>query len=184
MWLAELRKHNTMAGHDDSAADEESGYNQSSMRRSGGDVANGRMVGVVKVLCGTKADLRGSNREVSSDEAIALAEAEGMIYIETSAKVGINVSTLFQSIAQAVYSLKVDHLHANVKRDAGDGGVSSGGEASSSTLSAGGGSAGKGTGLFSRKGGAPSRTVNLTKEGNNGNSNKGGGARAKWRCGC
>ena len=188
MWLAELRKHNAMAGHDDPAleADEESGYNRSSMRHSGGDVANGRMVGIVKILCGTKADLRGSNREVSSDEAIALAEAEGMIYFETSAKVGMNVSTMFQSIAQSVYSLKVDHLHADVKRDSGGGDYGGGTDRESTAGSTGGSSSGRGTGLFGRKGGAAARKVDLTKEGNTNKSTPKGGAGGgpKKRCSC
>ena len=107
-WLSELRKHSAMGGGEDE--DDDGNYS-----------AGAGNLGIVKILCGTKADLRGSSREVSSDEAVALAAIEGMIYIETSAKAGTNVPALFQLVAEAVYSLKVSALQRTLRQEAGGG---------------------------------------------------------------
>mmetsp|Transcript_5597 Transcript_5597/g.18958 ORF Transcript_5597/g.18958 Transcript_5597/m.18958 type:complete len:133 (+) Transcript_5597:119-517(+) len=54
---------------------------------------------VVLALVGNKADLEGK-REVSREEAQAIADEHHMFHIETSAKSAINVAELFESIAR------------------------------------------------------------------------------------
>ena len=41
-------------------------------------------------------------RKVSTEEAQALAEENGMIYLETSAKTGENVEKLFTNLAEII----------------------------------------------------------------------------------
>lgn len=51
-------------------------------------------------LAGNKADLAGETRAVPTEEAEAYAAQEGLLFIETSAKSGNNVTELFRLIAE------------------------------------------------------------------------------------
>mmetsp|Transcript_7980 Transcript_7980/g.27144 ORF Transcript_7980/g.27144 Transcript_7980/m.27144 type:complete len:205 (+) Transcript_7980:138-752(+) len=53
------------------------------------------------VLCGNKADFK--RREVSQEDALALAVELNMEYFETSAKTGSNVDSMFTSLAREAY---------------------------------------------------------------------------------
>jgi len=55
----------------------------------------------VIVLVGNKTDL-GDKRQVSTEEAERKAKELEVMFIETSAKAGHNVKTLFKKIAQAL----------------------------------------------------------------------------------
>lgn len=56
---------------------------------------------MIIVLVGNKTDLN-DKRQVTTDEAEAKAKELGVMFIETSAKAGHNVKTLFRKIAQAL----------------------------------------------------------------------------------
>jgi len=56
---------------------------------------------VIIVLVGNKADL-SSKRSVSLDEAQEKAKQLDVLFIETSAKAGINIKKLFRTIASAL----------------------------------------------------------------------------------
>ncbi|KAM4068171.1 Ras family protein [Hirsutella rhossiliensis] len=60
--------------------------------------------GIVIALVGNKLDLAGSGdaRKVSTEEAQAYAEEESLLFFETSAKTGHNVSEVFTAIANAI----------------------------------------------------------------------------------
>jgi len=55
---------------------------------------------VVIALAGNKADLPVSQRKVESEEVLAYAEENNVLYLETSAKSAANVKTLFVEIAK------------------------------------------------------------------------------------
>lgn len=61
---------------------------------------------LVFALVGCKLDLvnNGENREVSVEEAKAFAEQQGLIYVETSARTGVNVREAFSMVTQEVYN--------------------------------------------------------------------------------
>ena len=59
-------------------------------------------VNVVKILIGNKSDLE-SNRKVSIEEAKKMAESQGMVYLETSAKNRINVDESFMELTKSIY---------------------------------------------------------------------------------
>ena len=65
------------------------------------DVRGERGQDVIIVLVGNKTDL-GDKREVSSQMGEEEAKRCGALFMETSAKVGANVKTLFRRIAQAL----------------------------------------------------------------------------------
>lgn len=65
------------------------------------DVRAERGNDVIIVLVGNKTDL-GDKRQVSSDEAEKKSKELNVMFIETSAKAGHNVKTLFKKIAQAL----------------------------------------------------------------------------------
>ena len=52
---------------------------------------------VIVALAGNKADLE--NRQVSKDVAAAYARDQGILFLETSAKTGLNVHEIFKEIA-------------------------------------------------------------------------------------
>ena len=54
----------------------------------------------ILVLCGTKSDLT-SNRKVSENEGQEFAQSNNMIFIETSAKNGSNITKLFELISSS-----------------------------------------------------------------------------------
>ena len=62
------------------------------------DVRAERGEDVVIILVGNKTDLSDS-RQVSTDEGDALAKELNVLFIETSAKCGYNVSALFRKVA-------------------------------------------------------------------------------------
>lgn len=57
---------------------------------------------IAVVLVGNKADLVDS-RQVSTQEAEAWADANGVIFVEASAKTGDNVESAFEKVAKKVY---------------------------------------------------------------------------------
>ncbi|TNY23694.1 ras family-domain-containing protein [Rhodotorula diobovata] len=65
------------------------------------DVRSERGNDVIIVLVGNKTDLN-DKRQVTTDEAEQKAKELGVMFIETSAKAGHNVKTLFRKIAQAL----------------------------------------------------------------------------------
>lgn len=54
---------------------------------------------MVIVLAGNKADMAGENRGVTKEEGKDFADEHGLIFAETSAKTGMNVEDIFQSVA-------------------------------------------------------------------------------------
>lgn len=75
------------------------------------DVRSERGEDVVIILVGNKTDLSDSrfvltqhltSRQISTDEGGALAKELGILFIETSAKCGYNVSALFRKVATAL----------------------------------------------------------------------------------
>ena len=50
------------------------------------------------ILVGNKIDL-AEKREVSTEEANSLADELGVVFIEVSAKTGVNVKNLFKNLA-------------------------------------------------------------------------------------
>jgi Ras-related protein Rab-6A len=65
------------------------------------DVRGERGNDVIIVLVGNKTDLN-DKREVTTQQGEEEAKKNGLLFIETSAKVGHNVKTLFKRIAQAL----------------------------------------------------------------------------------
>lgn len=65
------------------------------------DVRSERGGDVIIVLVGNKTDLEGK-REVSAEQGEEEAKREGLMWVETSAKVGHNVKGLFRRIAGAL----------------------------------------------------------------------------------
>lgn len=59
---------------------------------------------VVTILIGNKTDLKDA-REVSTEEGKALAEAQGLFFIETSALDSSNVAAAFQTVVKEIYSI-------------------------------------------------------------------------------
>ena len=57
---------------------------------------------VVLFLVGNKTDLGNSRRQVTAEEAQERAEELNMIYMECSAKAGYNVSSIFNTLANAL----------------------------------------------------------------------------------
>ena len=53
------------------------------------------------IMVGNKNDME-DQRKVSTEEAQALAEENGMVYLETSAKTGENVEKLFTNLAEII----------------------------------------------------------------------------------
>ncbi|KAF2863771.1 hypothetical protein K470DRAFT_254665 [Piedraia hortae CBS 480.64] len=66
------------------------------------DVRGERGNDVIIVLVGNKTDLGSEKREVSVAQGEEEAKRNGTMFVETSAKVGHNVKTLFKRIAQAL----------------------------------------------------------------------------------
>ncbi|KAH0454535.1 hypothetical protein IEQ34_016459 [Dendrobium chrysotoxum] len=74
---------------------------------------------VVTILVGNKSDLKDS-REVSLEEGKALAEAEGLFFMETSALDSSNVATAFQTVVKEIYDIlsrKVFQSQENKKQE-------------------------------------------------------------------
>ncbi|WOK96904.1 hypothetical protein Cni_G05612 [Canna indica] len=74
---------------------------------------------VVTILVGNKTDLKDA-REVSTAEGKALAEAQGLFFIETSALDSSNVAAAFQTVVREIYhilSRKVFQSQEQKKQD-------------------------------------------------------------------
>lgn len=69
------------------------------------DVRVERGQDVVIMLVGNKSDL-GDRRQVTTEEAAEKARNEGALFIETSAKTGTNIKTLFRRVAMALPGLE------------------------------------------------------------------------------
>lgn len=67
---------------------------------------------VVIMLVGNKADL-GDKRQVSTEDGEKLAETEGVLFIETSAKEGFNIKALFRRLAAALPGLENTNINMN-----------------------------------------------------------------------
>ena len=65
------------------------------------------------MLVGNKTDL-AERRQVTSEEGRARAEEEGVMFLETSAKVGANIKALFRKLARALPGM--DNGAAEAKR--------------------------------------------------------------------
>eukprot|EP00440_Ansanella_granifera_P063790 gb/GFBE01069157.1/.p1 GENE.gb/GFBE01069157.1/~~gb/GFBE01069157.1/.p1 ORF type:complete len:212 (+),score=59.95 gb/GFBE01069157.1/:1-636(+) len=65
------------------------------------DVRSERGNDVVIILVGNKTDL-GDRRQVSTEEGEEKAKENGVMFIETSAKMGTNIKALFRQLAQAL----------------------------------------------------------------------------------
>lgn len=59
---------------------------------------------VVTVLVGNKSDLKDA-REVTTAEGKALAEAQGLFFIETSALDSSNVAAAFEMVVREIYNI-------------------------------------------------------------------------------
>ena len=66
------------------------------------DVRSERGNDVIIMLVGNKTDLGTEKRQVTADEGEAKAKELGIMFIETSAKAGINVKALFRKVASAL----------------------------------------------------------------------------------
>lgn len=77
------------------------------------DVRSERGSDVIIVLVGNKTDL-GDKREVTSQQGEEEAKKHGLMFVETSAKLGHNVKGLFRKIAQALPGMDGD---AGAQRD-------------------------------------------------------------------
>jgi Ras-related protein Rab-5C len=59
--------------------------------------------GIVIALVGNKLDLcDGEDRKITTEEGLSYAEEEGLLFFETSAKTGSNVSEVFEGIASGI----------------------------------------------------------------------------------
>ncbi|SHO76644.1 Similar to S.cerevisiae protein YPT31 (Rab family GTPase) [Malassezia sympodialis ATCC 42132] len=67
-------------------------------------------------LVGNMADLPSMERSVSTEEGAALAKEHRMLFFETSAKTGQNVSVVFESVAQCILEQLKAHRH-ETRRD-------------------------------------------------------------------
>lgn len=59
---------------------------------------------VVTILVGNKTDLKDA-REVSTEEGKALAEEQGLFFMETSALDSSNVAAAFQTVVKEIYNI-------------------------------------------------------------------------------
>jgi Rab family protein len=67
---------------------------------------------IIVVLCGNKSDLE-DDRQISTAQGMEIAARSAATYVETSAKTGIGLDTLFQYVAQLV-----GDKHPGLMRDA------------------------------------------------------------------
>jgi small GTP-binding protein len=63
-------------------------------------------------LCGNKADVTSTERRVDPKKAEAFAVKHGMIWMETSAKTGHNISKLFERLGQELITRRGDEQSA------------------------------------------------------------------------
>lgn len=65
---------------------------------------------VVTILVGNKTDLKDA-REVTTAEGKALAEAQGLFFMETSALDSSNVAAAFQTVVKEIYNILSRKMH-------------------------------------------------------------------------
>lgn len=70
---------------------------------------------VVKILIGNKKDLE-SQRQVSTEEASKFAESQGMKYLETSAKDGLNIEESFVNLVKEMKKKNFNNILNNTKK--------------------------------------------------------------------
>jgi len=78
------------------------------------DVRSERGNDVIIVLVGNKADL-SDKRQVTNEEATAQAKELGIMFMETSAKAGHNVKSLFKQIAMSLPGMEKDGQTADAQ---------------------------------------------------------------------
>jgi len=81
-----------------------------------GDVRAERGNDVIIVLVGNKADL-SDKREVPIEEATQKAEELGIMFMETSAKAGHNVKSLFKKIAMSLPGMEKENQSAEAQNN-------------------------------------------------------------------
>ena len=103
------------------------------------EVRNERGSDVIVVLVGNKTD-QGEKRQVSVEEGEAKAKEHDIMFIETSAKAGFNVSALFRKIAAALPGMEntsmareSDVIDVKLSPDVGGGAGSGSGSGAAST---------------------------------------------------
>ncbi|EEA07507.1 Ras family protein Rab-6A, putative [Cryptosporidium muris RN66] len=91
------------------------------------DVRNERGKDVIIALVGNKADL-DDKRQVRYDEGEKLANDNDIIFIETSAKNGYNIKSIFRKLASTLPTLesKLDHSNTKSSSNANDNSNSTG----------------------------------------------------------
>ena len=62
------------------------------------------------ILAGNKQDLN-EHRQVSTEEAVAYANAKGLMFCETSARTGTNIKFLFNEIAKKLTGIETNPIH-------------------------------------------------------------------------
>lgn len=78
---------------------------------------------------GAKEDEEGKTRKVTTEEAKAFAEEEGLLFFESSAKTGANVAEVFAAIAGAIPETALKGRGAGAGAQGGMGGGQQGGSA-------------------------------------------------------
>ncbi|KAI0275909.1 ras-domain-containing protein [Russula aff. rugulosa BPL654] len=78
------------------------------------DVRSERGNDVMVVLVGNKADL-SDKRQVTLEEATAKAQELGIMFMETSAKAGHNVKSLFKKIAMSLPGMEKDNQNTDTQ---------------------------------------------------------------------
>lgn len=68
------------------------------------------------ILVGNKIDM-AEKRQVGTEEGQALAKELGVMFIETSAKAGINIKQLFHNLAQSLPGMESAGATAGSKKD-------------------------------------------------------------------
>ncbi|KAH9993823.1 ras-domain-containing protein [Russula vinacea] len=79
------------------------------------DVRSERGNDVMVVLVGNKADLSDKRRQVTLEEATAKAQELSIMFMETSAKAGHNVKSLFKKIAMSLPGMEKDSQNADTQ---------------------------------------------------------------------
>jgi len=93
--------------------------------KAGGNDDDGASDGETEPLGGSEEEgNEGDARKVSTKEAKDYAEEEGLLFFETSAKTGVNVSEVFTAIANAI-------PETSLKSARGPGGAGGGGQTAS-----------------------------------------------------
>ena len=97
---------------------------------------------VVVALAGNKADLAAASRAVTPEEAQTYADQNGILFMETSAKTGLNVAEIFLAIAQRLRTALALTADQNQQRQGVN--LNQGSQNSSNAPCCGGGNGGEG----------------------------------------